>query len=116
MADETDSPAEPAPRPPDEPEVQESATRSAAARPRFLLKFPDQPELKRLSRAFELGNYAEVRKGAPALLDNEDQAVRKAARELLTRIEPDPLMKYLLALAISLFVLIVWYTYGSRGH
>lgn len=116
MADDaTDSPADPAPRPPDAP-GSARRDRPAVERPQFLLKFPDHPELQRLVRAFEVGNYAEVRRAAPALLESEDAAVRRAARELLTRIDPDPLMKYLLGLAISLFLLIVWYTYGSRGH
>jgi hypothetical protein len=110
VADATESPAEPAPRPPEPPQ------QSGPERPRFLLKFPDHPELNRLVRAFELGNYAEVRRAAPALLDDENQAIRRGARELLKRIDPDPLMKYLLMLAVSLFVLVVWYTYGNRAH
>jgi hypothetical protein len=107
VADATESPPDPAPRPPDEGPVE---------RPQFLIKFPDHPELTRLARAFEAGNYAEVRRAAPALLDSDNPAVRRAARELLKRIDPDPLMKYLLLLAISLFVLVVWYTYGTHAH
>ncbi len=84
-------------------------------RPRFLLAFPDDPELQRLARAFEAGNYEAVRVGASKLVeDTTDPIVREAARELRRRIDPDPLMKYLLAVALALFVFVVWYTYQSQ--
>src|SRR3954471_965303 len=76
-------------------------------RPRFLLEFPADPELQRLVRAFEAGNYQAVREGAPKLAEqSEDAIVRAAARELRRRIDPDPLMKYLLWVAIALFVFV----------
>ena len=84
-------------------------------RPRFLLAFPDDPELQRLVRAFEAGNYEAVRLGASRLAeDTPDPIVREAARELRRRIDPDPLMKYLLAVSIALFLFVVWYTYQSQ--
>ena len=84
-------------------------------RPRFLLEFPADPELQRLVRAFEAGNYAAVRAGAPKLAEQtEDPIVRAAARELRRRIDPDPLMKYLLWVALGLFVFVVWYTYQGQ--
>jgi hypothetical protein len=84
-------------------------------RPRFLLEFPDHPALQELVRAFEAGNYRAVRRGAPKLLEStEDPIVRAAARELARRIDPDPLMKYLLFVALGLFAFVVWYTYGSQ--
>jgi hypothetical protein len=86
-------------------------------RPGFLLEFPDDPELQRLVRAFEAGNYEAVRLGAPKLAAaTEDQAVRGAARELRRRIEPDPLMKYLLWVAVGLFMFVVWYTYQNHAR
>ena len=86
-------------------------------RPRFLLEFPDDPELARLVRAFEAGNYQAVRSGAPRLVAaSEDPLVRAAARELRRRIDPDPLAKYLLGVALVLFVFVVWYTYQGQGH
>jgi hypothetical protein len=86
-------------------------------RPGFLLEFPDDPELQRLVRAFEAGNYEAVRLGAPRLAETtEDLAVRGAARELRRRIDPDPLMKYLLWVAIALFVFVVWYTYQNHSR
>jgi len=84
-------------------------------RPRFLLEFPDDPELQRLVREFEAGNYRAVREGSAKLAEStEDPIVRAAARELARRIEPDPLMKYLLFVALGLFVYIVWSTYQGQ--
>lgn len=86
-------------------------------RPRFLLEFPGDPELQRLVRAFEAGNYAAVRVGAPRLAaESDDPFVRAAARELRRRIDPDPLVKYLLAVAIALFVFVVWFTYQGQAR
>jgi hypothetical protein len=86
-------------------------------RPGFLLAFPDDPELQRLARAFEAGNYEAVRVGAPKLAETTESAtVRAAARELRRRIDPDPLMKYLLWVAIALFVFVVWYTYQNHAR
>jgi hypothetical protein len=86
-------------------------------RPGFLLEFPADPELQRLVHAFEAGNYEAVREGAPKLAaKTEDPAVRGAARELRRRIDPDPLMKYLLWVAIALFVFVVWYTYQNHAR
>jgi hypothetical protein len=86
-------------------------------RPGFLLEFPDDPELQQLVRAFEAGNYEAVRLGAPKLAESsENPAVRAAARELRRRIDPDPLMKYLLWVAIALFVFVVWYTYQNHSR
>jgi hypothetical protein len=85
-------------------------------RPAFLLEFPNEPELERLIAAFEAGNYAHVRKAAPALVEHSaDPEVKAAARELLARIDPDPLVKFLLAVAIGLFVLVVLFTYHFHG-
>src|SRR5262245_10878704 len=84
-------------------------------RPRFLLAFPEHPALGQLVRAFEAGNYQAVREGAAKLAESEeDPIVRAAARELARRIDPDPLMKYLLFVALGLFVFVVWYTYQGQ--
>src|SRR5882724_10634807 len=92
-------------------------TAEGRERPRFLLRFPDDPELQRLVRAFEAGNYAAVRDGASRLAESTaDPIVRAAARELRRRIDPDPLLKYLLAVAVALFVFGVWYTYQGQSH
>jgi hypothetical protein len=112
-----ESQAEPA-KPESEAEtVERPLNAEGRERPGFLLEFPDDPELQRLVRAFEAGNYEAVRVGAPKLAAaTEDPAVRGAARELRRRIDPDPLMKYLLWVAIALFAFVVWYTYENHSH
>ena len=94
MSDE--QPAEEAPRP---------------DRPAFAADFPSDPELDDLVRAFEQGNYARVRREAPALAKRTDRPeVRRAARELARRLDPDPLAIYMLiAAALLLVFLAVWY-------
>jgi len=86
-------------------------------RPNFVLDFPKDEELERLVRAFELGNYARVREGAKKLATSaKDDDVRRAAGELLRRIEPDPLVKILFAMSLALFAFMVFYAYRSHGH
>jgi len=81
-------------------------------RPLFLTKFPEDPELSRLVAAFEAGNYALVRSDAERLAERtSDPRVRDAALELRRRIDPDPLIKYLLGLALALFMFLVFYSY-----
>jgi hypothetical protein len=86
-------------------------------RPAFLLNFPSTPELDRLIDAFEAGNFARVRAEAPRLAEStHDPDVRHAALELYRRIQPDPLIKYLLAVSIVLLVFLVSYVYGTHDH
>jgi hypothetical protein len=86
-------------------------------RPNFVLDFPKDAELDRLVRAFELGNYAFVREHAPKLAaSSSDEAVKRAAAELLHRIEPDPLVKILFAMSVALLAFMVFYAYRSHGH
>jgi hypothetical protein len=81
-------------------------------RPRFLLGFPQHPDLTRLAAAFEAGNYALVREEAEALAERTDNpAVRDAALELRRRIDPDPLAKYLLALTAALLLFLAYFAY-----
>jgi hypothetical protein len=81
-------------------------------RPRFLLGFPQHPELMRLVAAFEAGNYALVRAEAEGLAERTDnRAVKDAALELRRRIEPDPLAKYLLALTAALLLSLAYWAY-----
>ncbi|HYJ09821.1 MAG TPA: hypothetical protein VEX18_12455 [Polyangiaceae bacterium] len=82
-------------------------------RPRFLLAFPEHPDLARLAAAFEAGNYALVREEAEPLAERaENPAVRDAALELRRRIEPDPLVKYLLALTAALLLFLTYFAYN----
>ncbi|MEI9937119.1 MAG: hypothetical protein WDO69_07825 [Pseudomonadota bacterium] len=106
---------EPTAPPPPASEVAPLLNAEGRERPRFLLEFPNDPALQELVRAFEAGNYREVREGAPKLAaSTEDPIIRAAARELGRRIEPDPLMKYLLFVALALFVFVVWVTYEGQ--
>ena len=67
--------------------------------------------------AFEAGDYATVRRDAPKLVDSdEDAAVRDAALELERRIEPDPLMKYLLLASVVLLVFLILQSYFGHAH
>ena len=116
MTEVEDAPPLPAPAPA-RPELEAKPTLNAEGRerPRFLLEFPSDPALDELVRAFEAGNYEAVREGAPKLAEStEDPIVRAAARELRRRIDPDPLMKFLLFVALGLFAFVVWHTYQGQ--
>jgi hypothetical protein len=84
--------------------------------PPFATAFPREPDLDRLVDAFERGNYALVRAGARRLAEEaERDEVRRAARELLRRIDPDPLATLMLAAAAALLAfLAAWY--WSQGR
>lgn len=100
----------------EEPPLRASLSPEGRERPAFLLGFPEDPELERVMRAFELGNYAFVRQAAPALAEKTtDAKVRAAAEELARRIEPDPLVKVLLGLAVALLVLLTFWAYKTHG-
>jgi hypothetical protein len=81
-------------------------------RPAFAARFPEDPELDRLVRLFEAGDYGAVRQGAPALARSTDRdEVRRAARLLAARLDPDPLAKALLAVAGLLLAALTVYYY-----
>jgi hypothetical protein len=83
---------------------------TAERRPPFASEFPRIEELDRLVDAFERGDFARVRAGAPRLADTTtDEAVRKAARELHERTKPDPLAVRLMALTAVLLLLLTAY-------
>ena len=102
----TDSRAPRAPR----PEVNDRGW----YRPLFVQAFPADPELDLLVRAFEAGDYARVRREAPALAARTaNSEVRDAALELRRRIDPDPLLRYFIALAVALLVFLALYVYSK---
>lgn len=71
--------------------------------PAFARGFPRHPELDLLVHAFEAGDYGRVRDGAPRLAaSSSPEDVRRAARELRRRVDPDPIMIYLLLAAVAL--------------
>ncbi|WP_437975360.1 hypothetical protein WMF11_46550 [Sorangium sp. So ce295] len=77
---------------------------------------PRDPEIERLEQAFERGDYALVRAEAGRLAkEAERDELRRAARALLRRIDPDPLAVVLLVAAMALLAfLALWY--WSHGH
>ena len=86
-------------------------------RPRFLLDFPEDPELERLIVAFEAGNFARVRREAEKVASSTaNPEVRAAALELRKRIDPDPLAKYLLGISLVLLVVLTLWAYGAGSH
>lgn len=86
-------------------------------RPGFLLDYPEDPELDRLIAAFEAGDYALVRELTPRIVaQSVDPAVKEAAREIRRRIDPDPLLRYLLFISIGLLLFVVLTVYGHRAQ
>ena len=87
--------------------------RQATARPRFLASFPKHEALSRAVSAYEVGNYAEVREQCEDLLSREkDAELRRAATELLRRIEPDRLVVTILWASFLLLGLVIVWAYG----
>lgn len=85
-------------------------------RPAFAAHFPADPELDRLVRLFEAGDYRAVREGAPRLAKaTERDDVRKASRLLASRLDPDPLAKLLLGIAVLLLAVLSAY-YWAHSH
>jgi hypothetical protein len=100
-----------------EPTTRERFDSAGRERAVFILDFPADPELESLIAAFEEGDYARVRREAPALAARTDNpAVRNAALELRRRIDPDPLVKYLLGVSIALLVFLVLWVYETHGQ
>jgi hypothetical protein len=86
-------------------------------RPPFAEDFPRLPAIDALVEAFARGNYARVRAEGRRLAESEDQDenVRRAARTLVSRTDPDPLAVWLLVLAGVLLVVLSAYWIGQRG-
>ena len=86
-----------------DPEDLPEALAAIAHVPEFARTYPHDPELDVLVETFEAGNYARVREGAQRLAETATRDdVRRAARDLRKRVDPDPLMTYLLLAAIAL--------------
>ncbi|NUO51528.1 MAG: hypothetical protein HOV80_21950 [Polyangiaceae bacterium] len=83
--------------------------------PLFARTYPKTPEVEALLAAFERGNYARVREEAPALASrSSDPEVKRAAEDLLRRIQPDPVSKTLLAVAALLLLFFVYWYFGHQ--
>jgi hypothetical protein len=84
--------------------------------PAFALKFPRDPALDALVAAFEAGDYARVRREGPELArSTENDEVRRAAREIVRRLDPDPIAVYMLMAAAALLVFLAGW-YWSHPH
>ncbi len=86
--------------------------------PTFARDFPSEARLDALVRAFADGNYARVRREAPALAETTDRDdVRVAARTLVERTKADPLMVLLLILtgALLFALSLYWWTHNGPG-
>ena len=89
---------------------------SQQRRPSFTEDFPRVPELDVLVEAFAMGNYALVREGARELAGRStDDQVKRAARTLVARTEPDRLSIGLLLLAGALLLALSawWIAHGK---
>lgn len=71
--------------------------------------------LAAMARAFERGDYCEVRRlGAAVAESAEDEAIRERARAWVDRTRPDPLVRYLLLLTFILLVGVTIFAYSSE--
>ncbi len=65
--------------------------------------------------AFESGDFRTVRERAPELAERaEDPKVRDAALELRRRVDPNPLIKYLLLASVLLLLFLVLHVYSQH--
>jgi hypothetical protein len=103
--------AEPKSRSPEAPLLYDAQGRE---RPRFVAAAPEHEGYRKLLASFERGDYASLRREAPKLLEGElTPEVRAATLELLERIEPDPLVRWLLVLTATLLAWLIWH---ARQH
>lgn len=85
-------------------------------RPAFAAGFPQDPRLNALLVAFEKGNFAKVRSEAPRLAeDTDDEAIRAAALELRSRIEPGKVATLLWCIGAMLMVALYGF-YLAKQH
>lgn len=79
--------------------------------PLFAQRYPQDAALDALLVTFERGDYLAVREGAQKLIaSNPKPAVRQAAEDLLRRLDPDPLARYLVGASVMLLVFFtIWY-------
>lgn len=85
--------------------------------PAFTAGWPRDAALEALVEAFARGDHRHVREEAPRLAERAvDDEVRRCARELRARIDPDPTGKVLIVIAAVLLAFLAWwYLFHSHG-
>ena len=85
--------------------------------PAFTAGWPRDAALEDLVEAFARGDHRRVREEAPRLAERAvDDEVRRCARELRARIDPDPTGKALIVIAAVLLAFLAWwYLFHSHG-
>lgn len=82
-------------------------------RPVFVTRYPRDPRLDVLVAAFERGDFRRVKSGAAALLaESPSEEVGSAARDLLRRTRPHPLIGLFLMMALGLFTFFAFWVYS----
>jgi hypothetical protein len=84
--------------------------------PQFARQYPRTPDIDRLLRAFENGDYETVRLDAPKVAAAaKDPLEAAAARDLARRTLPDPMALYIMALTLALFVFLSAWVFLHKG-
>ncbi len=84
-------------------------------RPPFARDYPKLPEIAALLDLFERGDYAGLREAAKKLEAHEDENARRAARDLVSRTEPDPAMRWIF-LGVLVMILAITGYWIARAH
>lgn len=84
-------------------------------RPPFARDYPKLPEIDALLERFEAGDYAGLREAAKKLDGHEDEDARRAARDLVSRTEPDPAMRWVFLGVLTMILAVAGY-WWSRAH
>lgn len=89
-------------------------------RPVFAQNWPTEPSLEELVLAFAAGNYARVKKEAPARAreaqERGEPELAAHFRELGERVSPEPLARALFLAAFLLIAALAWAAYGGDIH
>ncbi len=113
-AREAEANAKPRRTPEGEPEASGEAS-AADERPVFAQAYPVHSALDELVAAFERGDYARVRAEAPRLAEGDaDPAVKRAARDLVRRTQPDAVSTSLLAIAALLLAFLTYWFFTHK--
>ncbi len=101
----------------DGPKADETAERQAAPASRFAATYPRDADLDALVAAFDAGDFRRVREAVPRIVASaKDDAVKRAAGDLLARTKADPLATLLVVISALLLVLLTawWVTHNGK--